>query len=103
MCVLRMCYRYEWGLVQDLARIPHLLPQSISFELHFMTQMRGLAWFGRLRTPYEIGAWMDYLFTRGGYVLVDRHDNRKCGHCTEIVVASLGRSCGGQRRSSSRL
>ena len=55
--------------------------------------MSALPWFGRWRTPYEIGAWMDYLYTRGGYVLVDRHDNRGCRHCSEIVVARLGLAC----------
>jgi len=82
---------FEWSVVRDLVRTPHLLPQSISLELHYQTQMRALPWYGRLRTPHEIGSWMDYLFTRGGYVLVDRNDNPYCNHCTEIVVASLRR------------
>ena len=80
---------FEWSIVPEIVRVPELLPESISVELHYQTQMRQLPWYGRFRTPYEIGAWMDYIFTRGGYVLVDRHDNDACLHCTEIVVARI--------------
>ena len=81
---------YEWDILPEIVRAPTLLPESISVELHYQTQM-SLPWYGRFRTPDEIGAWMDYMFTRGGYVLVDRQDNMFCAHCSEIVVARIAR------------
>lgn len=79
-------------MLSDLvASEPENLPETISLELHFQTQMPTLHWYGRLRTPYEIAAYMDHLFTRGGYVLVDRNDNPFCRHCSEIVIAQLSR------------
>ena len=32
---------------------------------------------------------MDFMFTRGGYVLVDRNDNAFCKRCSEIVIAHI--------------
>ena len=84
---------FEWSVLPALASSPSLLPSSISLELHFVTQMPELKWYGRLRTPTEIAAWGDYMFTRGGYMLVDRRDNVYCPHCTEIVIARLAH-CG---------
>jgi len=83
---------HEWSVLPDLAvNTPrHLLPRSISLELHYFTNMRALPeWNYRLRSPYEIGAWMDFMFTRGGYVLVDRNDNELCAVCSEIVIARV--------------
>ena len=37
---------------------------------------------------------MDFLFTRGGYVLVDRHDNALWPGATEIVLVRLGQCAG---------
>ena len=76
-------------MLPALALSPALLPATISLELHYLTQMREITWFGRLRTPPEIAAWMDFMFSRGGYVLVDRRDNAHCTHCSEIVIARL--------------
>ena len=80
---------FEWDVLPALASSPALLPATISLELHYLTQMRDIKWYGRLRTPPEIAAWMDFMFTRGGYVLVDRRDNSRCLHCSEIVIARL--------------
>lgn len=51
-----------------------LTPLSLSFELNFLTSTRSVPWYGRLRNPPDIGAFVDFLQTRGGYVLVDRRD-----------------------------
>jgi hypothetical protein len=32
---------------------------------------------------------MDFMATRGSYVLVDRNDNDHCKHCSEIVIAHI--------------
>ena len=38
--------------------------------------------------PGEIAAWMVQLFA-GGYMLLDRHDNENCMHCTEILLGKV--------------
>ena len=80
---------YEWEVLEALttAEARAGLPLSISLELHY----RGLPgpWADRYRSPLEIGAFMEHLFTRGGYMLVDRHDNPRCPWCTELVIARL--------------
>jgi hypothetical protein len=83
---------FEWSVLTDLAANtpPHLLPRSISLELHYETRIETLpSWNSRLRSPYEIGAWMDFMVTRGNYILVDRNDNEFCKHCSEIVIAHI--------------
>ena len=68
----------------------HLLPDSISVELHLEpTNNPHLGWKRHSRSVTDIAGWMDHLFTRGGYVLADRRDNPKCQHCSELVLARL--------------
>ena len=87
---------FEWSVLSMLATSRHFLPESLSLELHYQTQFPSLPWYGRFRGAYEIGAWMDFMFSRGGYVLVDRRDNEYCAHCSEIVLARLAcRECCG--------
>jgi len=66
-----------------------MLPLSISLEFHYQTSQRALHWFGHYRSPYEIAAFVDFMYTRGGYSLVDRHDNQDCRHCSEIIIARV--------------
>ena len=82
---------FEWGILESLAtsKDASTLPVSIAVELHYLTQMDALPWYGRLLSPFEMAMSMDFLFTRGGYVLVDRHDNSRCKHCSEVVLARL--------------
>merc|ERR1719235_2281868 len=80
---------FEWDILEHLVDAGVHLPSSISLELHYKTQMTEIPWFGRFRSPFEIGLWADHLFTRGGYMLVDRNDNEYCPHCSEIVLAQL--------------
>lgn len=80
---------YEWDVIVDIIRSNYMVPLSISFELHYETARTTLKWEGRDRHALELGAFMDFLYTRGGYVLVDRHDNGECTHCSELVVARL--------------
>jgi len=41
-------------------------------------------WQGRWRSVRETGAWMRGMLYRGGYALVDRHDNPRCSYCSEV-------------------
>jgi hypothetical protein len=79
---------FEWTVIPAVIKSNVLVPESFSFELHFFTHIPEIAWCGRGRTPPEIGLFMEFLFNFG-YVLVDRHDNPFCPHCTEIVIAKL--------------
>jgi hypothetical protein len=81
---------YEWTTIPAIIKSSKFVPESFSFELHYKTNVmyKDLVWATRLRTDPEIGLFMELLYNLG-YVLVDRHDNVFCGHCSEIVVAKL--------------
>ena len=84
---------FEWAILTSIAAEPQdTLPLSISLELHYVGKAPRNSKFvktNRAHSPYEISAFMDFLYTRGGYSLVDRHDNPVCKHCSEIVIARV--------------
>jgi hypothetical protein len=97
---------YEWGVISSILRAPtHLQPEQIAVELHYVsegvsTPARGddgngtlgngtLPSTRRQKMPGEIATWMLQLFTRGGYMLLDRRDNDACMHCTEILLGKV--------------
>jgi hypothetical protein len=69
-----------------------IFPNVISLEIHYISQM-DIDWRGRDKSPGEIFAFFNYLFFRGGYIMVDRNDNPFCPHCSEIVLVKA--ICGG--------
>lgn len=81
---------FEWTVIREMITLaPHtLLPLSISLELHLHSIEKPITWLGRYRTSAEVALFMEYLM-KFGYVLVDRHDNPYCQHCSEIVVARV--------------
>jgi hypothetical protein len=81
---------FEWTTIPAIIKSNVLVPESFSFELHYKTNVmyKDLVWATRLRTDPEIGLFMELLYSLG-YVLVDRHDNVFCPHCSEIVVSKL--------------
>lgn len=81
---------FEWTMIPAIIKSGKFVPESFSFELHYKTNkmFKSLPWATRLRTDPEIGMFMELLYSLG-YVLVDRHDNELCGHCSEIVVSKL--------------
>jgi hypothetical protein len=82
---------YEWTTIPAIIKSNLLVPESFSFELHYKANPRfkkDLVWGKRGRSGPEIGLFMELLYNLG-YVLVDRHDNRYCPVCTEIVVSKL--------------
>jgi hypothetical protein len=81
---------FEWTVIRSMiASSPsHLLPTSISFELHTSAIIPEIDWSWRPRQGAEVALFMEYLM-RNGYLLVDRHDNPYCPHCTELVVARV--------------
>lgn len=81
---------FEWALIPAIIKTGKFVPESFSFELHYSTHpmFTTILWTPRLRTDPEIGLFMELLYNFG-YVLVDRHDNPLCLHCTEIVISKL--------------
>ena len=79
---------FEWTSIPAIIKSNFLVPESFSFELHYITSMTQLPWYGRSRSDPEIGLFIELLHSLG-YVLVDRHDNPFCPSCTEIVTAKL--------------
>jgi hypothetical protein len=81
---------YEWAVIREmLTSSPHhLLPLSISLELHTATHITDIGWQQRTRPASEVALFMEYLM-KFDFLLVDRHDNPYCPHCTEIVVARV--------------
>ena len=79
---------FEWTTIPAIIKSNIHVPESFSFELHYVTSTESVPWFGRRRSEPEIGMFMELLFHLG-YVLVDRHDNPSCLTCTEIIIAKL--------------
>lgn len=76
---------FEWEVIPAILQNGAFLPNMIAFELHFVTQMNGLSWFGRLKTAPEIYLFM-HSIRKLGYALIDRRDNALCKHCTELLI-----------------
>ena len=66
----------------------HLHPQQMAVELHLRTQMTGLPWFGHVKQPSDVLKFMEMLYSNG-YMLLDRHDNPNCPHCSEILLGKV--------------
>jgi len=60
----------------------------MSVEVHYATHKR-TSFRGRDKSPGEIQALFNYMFFAGGYVLLDRHDNPSCLHCSEVVLGKV--------------
>jgi hypothetical protein len=79
---------FEWEV------LPHIInkdtsPLQISFELHYQTQMKELAWQRNGKNAEDILLFFDALYEKGGYFVIDRHDNDRCEHCTELLVSKV--------------
>ena len=79
---------FEWSVIPSIIKTNYLIPESFSFELHYLTNIEELLWMGRKRNNHEIGLFIEFLYNYG-YILVDRHDNIHCSTCTELVIAKL--------------
>jgi hypothetical protein len=80
---------YEYQVLRSIIDDGFFMPAQIAFELHYTTSMKGLPWYGRRKSSGEIAAFMEYLHHQGGYFLLDRNDNVRCGSCTELLVSRL--------------
>lgn len=77
---------YEYSVLYEIFDEKDvLLPEQISFELHYETQMPGLDWWGRQATAGEMALFSRRLY-EAGYRLISREDNPLCDHCTELTA-----------------
>jgi len=84
----------EWEVLEGIAGsggTSARLPVTISVRWQYRGRDEELesavGWASTLRGPFEIGGLGEYLFTRGGYVIVDRRDPPGCTWCSDVVFA----------------
>lgn len=75
-------------------------PVQLAVEVHFQTQMPGLSWFGRLKSPAELLA-LGLRLANAGYVIAQRNDNPSCMKCTELLL--VRDPCGERREHGTGL
>ena len=78
---------YEYEVLRSILRERFLPPLQIAMELHYRWPRR-FRWLRRDNIS-SVGLFMEYMYDRGGYFLIDRHDNERCARCSEILVSRL--------------
>jgi hypothetical protein len=85
----------EYDVMREIVESGQHLPLQISMEIHTVIdgfphgKFGKLSWVMRWKKESEVALFMDYLYRFGGYLLIDRHDNPICPHCSEVVLAKL--------------
>ena len=80
---------YEYDLFsQLLSEDDIVLPEQISFELHFQSEMTELDWHARTMTMGELAFFARSLYD-AGYRVISRENNPACGHCAEFTVVQF--------------
>jgi len=88
---------YEWAVLPQLVANHSTAPSQVAVEVHFQTQMPGLPWFGRLKSPAELLA-LGLRLANAGYVIAHRNDNPSCMKCTELLL--VRDPCGARRQQA---
>ena len=84
----------RWAVLPQLVANHTTAPAQVAVEVHFQTQMPGLPWFGRLKSPAELLA-LGLRLANAGYVIAQRNDNPSCMKCTELLL--VRDPCGARR------
>ena len=89
---------YEWNLLESWPELSDahsdmVLPFQILVEVHYQTQFADLRHPGTQnnqdwRFPRDMVHLQAHLL-RMGYVTVERDDNRRCAHCTELTLVQV--------------
>lgn len=80
---------YEYDLFNQLLTEDGVaLPEQISFELHYYTQMAQLDWHTRTLTTGELALFARSLYD-AGYRVISRENNHACGHCAEFTIVQF--------------
>lgn len=85
---------YEWevfqGMLLDAENASDLeLPDQMYIEFHWGTQMKGLSWRGRAKSPLELFQLSQALFFKLGYIVTDKRPNTICPHCIEVLITRV--------------
>ena len=88
--------RSRWAVLPQLVVNHSTAPSQLAVEVHFQTQMSGLPWFGRLKSPAELLA-LGLQLSNAGYFIAQRNDNPHCKTCTELLL--VRDPCGARRRT----
>ena len=64
------------------------LPEQISFELHYISQMVELDWHARTMTTGELAFFARSLYD-AGYRVIARENNPVWSHCAEFTVVQF--------------
>jgi len=93
---------YEYDAVKAILDSGSFLPEQIAMEVHYKTFfMYMLSWSEREISGGELAAFSEYLWNYGCYAILDRRDNPRCPHCTEILLGRISNGGNCQRRTSS--
>ena len=90
----------RWAVLPQLLANSASSPVQLAVEVHFQTQMPGLSWFGRLKSPAELLA-LGLRLANAGYVIAQRNDNPSCMTCTELLL--VRDPCGERREHGTGL
>jgi hypothetical protein len=74
---------YEYGVLKSIIEDSLLMPMQIAVELHHHECPPVPNGKGAI----ELALFMEYLYTKGGYFLIDRKDNPLCASCSEILLS----------------
>jgi hypothetical protein len=80
---------YEFPVMKEIIDNGKFLPFQISMEIHYIRHENNVPVYDRRVSSIELYAFLQYLYTFGGYYLIDRHDNPHCRVCSEVVLAKL--------------
>lgn len=76
---------FEFSVLSDIMAAQKLIPSQIALEVHW----RNVPPSGKHKSGADIARFRDML-QASGYYMVDRHDNERCTHCTELLLARIG-------------
>jgi hypothetical protein len=74
---------YEYSVLQSIIDGNFLIPMQIAVELHYFRSRL----LPNGKSSMELALFMEYLYRKGGYFLIDRHDNHLCSSCSEILLS----------------
>ncbi len=83
---------YEYEVMRSIMELDDqdMYPEQIAMEIHYKTQVsNGLGWSYRYLTAGELAVFSETLWEYGDYALLDRHDNTRCPHCTEVLLGRI--------------
>lgn len=74
---------HEYAVLQSIVDSGSLVPMQIAVEVHLPPAL-----FFR-DTPIQLALFINYLYHKGGYFVIDRHDNPLCQQCSEILLSRV--------------